>query len=472
MELMTLTSSFQPDKLIENFESAIWTERYAQAGDFEITSNDIETMVNLLPRETYITIRESTVPMIVENHKIIKSPRAIPKISITGRSFESVLERRGSVNQLSNAAVRTAWMMAASKESDAAYRAMRAVLGDAAQFQYPVQILPAVNTSDLVSPNDVIPEITLTMPADYRSPVWMSNVTYGGGHIVGYDQGGGIIQLYQSTGLAGNINKPPYTSPTFWTNLGYGAQYPNSLGNSTIVEISPGNLYETVLNLIAANHHGIKSVRPLPAGTKVAIEIYNGADLTNTYVIDARFDQIDSATYLLSEQGSTNVAYVYGNNGAASVRKIAPPFWLATTTYVSGDLVSSTPNVYQATALAGNLNKPPTSSPTYWTVVPEVSGLNRRVLIFDQSSDSTSALNDSLRSRGLIELYKFNATALVDGEISAQVAEDYNSKYYLGDIVKLVAEYGLTRNVRVAEFIRTSDATGEKAYPAFEAVDS
>lgn len=419
MEIITLNSSnFQPENLVENFESAIWTERYSTPSDFEITSNDIEGMINLLPRESYLSIRESTVPMIVENHKILKSPRAIPKISVTGRAFESVLERRGSVNQLVAGAKRTNWLMAAAKESDAAYRAMRTVLGDTAVVSSGYTVLAA--ESPAVSPNDAIPQLTLTKPFDYQTPAWSSTVTYGAGHIVG----SGTV-IYQSTALAGNLNKPPAANPTFWTTLFTGQ--PNSWGTSNIVEIAPGNLYETVLNLIAANHHGIKSVRPAIGGTKVSIEIYNGADLTGNFVIDGRFDQIDSATYLLSEQASTNWAYVYGFDGAQTVKK---------------------------------------------TQAAEPSGLARRVVVVDNSADETAKKGDSLNSRGIIELYKHNVTALVDGEISQQVAAGYNSQYFLGDILKLVAEYGLTRNVRVAEFIRTSDATGEKAYPAFEAVDS
>ena len=43
--------------------------------------------------------------------------------------------------------------------------------------------------------------------------------------------------------------------------------------------------------------------------------------------------------------------------------------------------------------------------------------------------------------------------------------------YGLGDILKLQDEYNLTRNVRVAEFIRSSDSSGESAYPAFQVID-
>lgn len=365
MELLTLDATFRPQGLIENYKSLIWTERYSQAGDFELQSSSIAETMTALPLESYVSLRESTVPMVVESHKIEKPKNSSPIITVSGRSFEaSALERRVSVNSpFSPTVPRAAWTLTAAKESDAAYKAMRIVLGDIARLQEGVQVLAAVNPA--MSPNDAIPEIDLVLPNDYSTS---SDNTY---------------------------------------------------------EISADYLYKTVSDLIATNNHGIKSVRPLDSGTQVGVEIYNGADLTNTVVFDARFDQFDSATYLLSNQGSANVAYVFGSNGSQQVLK---------------------------------------------TAAPEPSGLARRVLLLDETSDANTNTVDIRKTRGLIELYKNNVTALFDGEISIQVAQGYNTRYFLGDILKLVGEYGLSQNVRVSEFIRTEDAEGEKAYPAFEAI--
>jgi hypothetical protein len=419
MELLTLDDDFQPVDLIENYESLIWTERYDKSGDFQITSTDISFLINKLKLDvegahSYVTLRESSVPMVVEIHKLEKKKNDAPTITITGRSFETVLERRASVNQLSSGTVRTPWVIQAAKESDAAYEAMRAVLGDVAQTLSGRQVLPAL--SPAVSANDAIPELELIMPADYQVVNWSSSVTYGVGEVV-VSSG----NLYRA--IAASTNKTPASEPTFWTlmDVSTGLTAVASLG----YEIAPKDLYTATLELIQANHRGLKSVRPLSPGDPVGIEIYNGADLTNDVVFDARFDQVENATYLLSEQGSTNVGYVYGSNGASQVLK---------------------------------------------TAAPEPSGLDRRVLVVDNSNDSTVNTSDIRRTRGLIELYKYNATALFDGEVAEQVAAGYNTQYFLGDILRLDGEYGLSENVRVVEFIRTSDSTGEKAYPTFDAV--
>lgn len=367
MELVTLDGLFQETQLFEDHFSLIWSERYDTSGDFELKSNNIQAAVNMLPKESYVSLRDSTVPMVVEDHLIEKPKNAAPLVTITGRAFETALERRASVNSLPaipNA--RTTWMVAAAKESDAAYKAMRVVLGDFPRYQAGTMVLDILNPA--VDALDAIPEMDLTLPQDY------STLT------------------------------------------------PNNY------EIAAQDLYTTVINLIQANHHGIKSVRPRPGGSKVGIEIYNGADLTNSVFFDAHFDQMDEAKYLLSNRGSTNVAYVFGNNGSQEV---------------------------------------------YKTAGPAPSGLNRRVLVLDDSSDditSTPSSVDIRKTRGLIELYKYNATALFDGQVAQQVAVGYNKDYFLGDIIQLIGEYGLYQDVRVTEFIRTSDATGEKAYPTFEAI--
>ena len=363
MELLTLDSNYQPSELVERYNSLIWTERYSNAGDFQLVTTDVERMIKLLPLESCVTLRESTVPMIVEIHKIEKNVNNAPVLTVTGRSFETVLERRVAVkpeaptNQMPHGP-RVAWFEQRETASDAAYQVIRQILGDAARPPLSFQ-------SPIISVNDALPMVDLPIPADYST---------------------GVTNKY---------------------------------------EVKPGNLYTVAMELLSTNHHGMKAVRPDTGGTKVSIEIYNGADLTNTVVFDAKFDQFDGATYLLSYTGSANLAYVFSSTDSETVLK---------------------------------------------TTSAEPTGLSRRVLYLDVTGETGTDDPDSRKTRALIELYKYNATALFDGKISEQIASGYNSDYFLGDIIRLDGEYGLSENVRISEFIRTDDSTGSKAYPAFETV--
>lgn len=382
MELHSLDGNFHADQVVDNYESLIWTERYATNGEFELVSSDVAGIQRILPistpeRDSYVALRDSLVPMVVEVHKIQEPPDGPRQITVTGRSFDTVLERRPAVKELNPASTRVQWKERAEKESDAAYKVIRQVIGD------PLARIPPVGTATAlppvlpgVAPEDAIPEINLPIPEDYEGPT-----------------------------------TPPTT---------YSKEF----------EIPSKDLYSTVLEMIGANHHGIKASRPLDSSHQVDIEIYNGADLTHDVIFDVRVDQFDDAVYLLSRQGSANVAYVFGKTQSAIIRK-------------------------------NELGAPP-------------SGLMRRVIMLDPPSDDVADSADVLRSRGLVDLYKYNATALFSGELAEHVASLYNAPggYSLGDIVYLQGKYGLGQSVRVAEFIRSVDPSGKKAYPTFEVVDN
>ncbi len=341
-------------------------------------------------------------------------------MTITGRSFETVLERRVStktpVTDVSHTGIKTPWYIAAEKESDAAYLAARMVIGDFARYKSGVQILPAVDPA--VSLLDAIPEVDLTLPADFVISAWSSSLSYSPGDLVGVS-----TTIYKATSLASNLNKPPAANPTYWDTLSSGVTM--TWGAANRYEIPFKSLYATMLDLVNVNYRGIKAVRPAPGGSQVGIEIYNGANLTDTLVFDARFKQFDNATYLLSKRGSATTAYSYSSLGSTISARSA--------------------------GLEG------------------VSGLDRRVIPLDLTNEAVP-LTPDLSNRGLVEIYKFNPTALFDGEIGEQIAAGYNSDYFLGDIIRLDGDYGLTENVRVVEFIRVSDSSGLKAYPAFEVI--
>lgn len=459
MELYRLDENYQPADLIENYSSLVWSERYDQSGDFVFDAYNISESINAIPLESTLAIRESTVPMRAEVHKIIKEKNAPPKVQIIGRSFEvCALERRASLNMPLGNTAPPVWNITAGKESDAAYKMLRIVLGDTEQEQEGLPIFPELAPG--VDPLDAIPDIELVMAADFLGlTTWSSTVNYSINEVVCYND-----ILYKAL-QSNNTNQTPSTQPTYWQAYLYPSVYsdttvydygdvvssssilytslvsgnlgktPGSFpdlwkpisGTGQVYTIERGNLYDVFIKLVQASRHGVKAVRPVEStDNKIRIEIYNGADLSNTLTFNARFDQIDSANYLLSFQGSTNVAYVLGKTQGLKVLK---------------------------------------------TTDVEPTGMKRRVLYVDQTTDDSVNNPDSLKSIGLVALYQNNATALFDGQVADQIAEGYNRDYFLGDILRLDGEYGISRYVRVTEFIRSYDDTGEKAYPTLEAVE-
>lgn len=94
MELMVLDTEFNNSDTLDIFESLIWTDRYFECGDFEIYTPAETEMLNKLPKGYYLYLKESEHIMIVEDVEIDTDVEEGAHLKITGRSLESILDRR------------------------------------------------------------------------------------------------------------------------------------------------------------------------------------------------------------------------------------------------------------------------------------------------------------------------------------------------------------------------------------------
>ena len=62
-------------------------------------------------------------------------------------------------------------------------------------------------------------------------------------------------------------------------------------------------------------------------------------------------------------------------------------------------------------------------------------------------------------------------TETFSGEVDYTTMYSYKKDYYIGDIVQLINEFGISRAVRITEYIRSEDNSGNKSYPVFEVVE-
>ena len=354
MDFSVLNSSFQRERLIEDWNSLVWTERHSVNGDFELQSHNISEVLSLLPLgdwdapPTVVAINDSDVPMVVENHKIEKPKNGPPQIVTTGRSFETVLDRRVTIRAVTSGVTRLEWRIAADTAAIAAYEVAKSIVvdGDATAL-------------------DIMDEITL-----------LNSVT--------------------------------------------------DIGDEQEFPVEPKELYAWMIETLALGKYGLKSKMPTST-TEIAIIIYEGTDRSESVVFDVALDQFEEASYLLSKLGYKNVMITATANGMEFSHMGTDP-----------------------------------------------SGLVRRVGFQDLASEITVPagvpLTDLTINKGKVSLASLVPTALFSGGIAESVGQGYNSTYFLGDIVRLQGEYGLSQDARVAEFVRTQDTTGTKAYPTFEAI--
>ena len=369
MDLMTLDANNQPAKLIENYDSLIWTERFNTVGDFQIVTGKIDGptgFLNLLPEGTVVTLRESNIAMVVETHQIDRKKNTPQKLTIKGRAYESILDRRVALQSVSATLGSSDWVVSAKTPSDVAWYAIDQIV-----------------RAGLLSVNDIFPSavVQFPTPADYGTSTGPSkNFSIERGNLLGV-----VLGLLQTSAQA----------------------------DPTTVPATP-----------AVVPHGIRAVRPNSAGTAIGVQIYAGTDRSGTVYFDASRELLDDGTYLFSKVGSANVGYGVGAGLAATMFEGA--------------------------------------------VEPE--GLARRVAMVDGSQSDINSVPQlgNYMSQALAEA---SETAIFDGNINPDINPyKYGIDYALGDIVRVVGDYGLDEFARVTEYIRTEDATGVKAYPTLETI--
>jgi hypothetical protein len=102
MELVSLNqNTWEHSDLVEGYSSLIWTERYLGAGDFTLKSRKVNQMRDALPRKSKVSLRDSQEVMTVETHSIDPIEGG-DEITITGRTFETILESRTTVIPYAN----------------------------------------------------------------------------------------------------------------------------------------------------------------------------------------------------------------------------------------------------------------------------------------------------------------------------------------------------------------------------------
>ena len=94
MELVVLDVSLRTIDIVDNFESLIWVERYSAYGDFEIYIFVNAWLLGTLKQDYYLWLKGSEQTMIIEGIQIESDAENGDHLTVTGRSLESILDRR------------------------------------------------------------------------------------------------------------------------------------------------------------------------------------------------------------------------------------------------------------------------------------------------------------------------------------------------------------------------------------------
>lgn len=86
--------TFENAEAVNDWDSVSWVERYRDPGDFEIVAKLSTGLKDVLPIGTLISHTKTLDVMIVENHQISEETDVDPKLTITGRSLQTILDQR------------------------------------------------------------------------------------------------------------------------------------------------------------------------------------------------------------------------------------------------------------------------------------------------------------------------------------------------------------------------------------------
>lgn len=94
MDITVLDTKFNPVAIVDTYESFIWTDRYYKYGDFELYTAVDSQIVDIMQLDRYLKIDGSEHMMIIEKDLIESDPEEGNRITVSGRSLESILDRR------------------------------------------------------------------------------------------------------------------------------------------------------------------------------------------------------------------------------------------------------------------------------------------------------------------------------------------------------------------------------------------
>ena len=101
MDLIVLNESLEPFAIIDTYNSLIWTDRYNECGDFELYTAMDYSLLDVIKQDYYIGRPDSDHVMIIEKIEIDTDVESGNNITVTGRSLESILDRRIIWNETS-----------------------------------------------------------------------------------------------------------------------------------------------------------------------------------------------------------------------------------------------------------------------------------------------------------------------------------------------------------------------------------
>lgn len=428
------TTAYIPDKLIEGYNSLIWTERNLGAGEFELKSFDVAGLKALLPEDTLVSHLETQEVCIVETHEINmvgEGQDAEPELTIRGRTARSIFESR--------------WVESTYQKKRTLRQKYSATSAAGVLMWNAV-----VNSSGKdVTRGDTDPD-TQAMKNDYP---WTTLDVLPN------------VFITESVAAEGELR---------WWQLEEGILDPQliaildnqKLSVRTIRPVSPNPATVITVDSVLATRGTIR--RTFNADVPgLRFDIYQGTDKSAIVKFSQLQGHLENPAYLLSSKDMKTVVEVM--TAGDSIGDIYRPGeegltgWRRKTMGFDAGSPDGPPQPERPDE--------PGENATRAQRLKYRKDLDAWKVQMGKWRNKWGGINAAFRAeavkRATRELAQARRVNMVTGDISTQSPYKYKVDYDLGDTVTLVGDYGVETQMVVSEYVRTENSEGDRGFPGF-----
>lgn len=460
MRIIIRDINMTPINELDIYSSFIWTDRYVTNGDFEICVPCTADNYELFNKGRYITIDKSDRVMVIEKRQIKTKVDKSDEYIISGRSAETLLDRRVIMGTLTFGTSPYDEQTNASASQDynvgdylVWYGALCRVIkyiGSGSSFILYEERTENLPIANIIAVGDE-EEANLTEPIENIVKT-MLNTT-----------------IINPTDKARRFINPKWRFVASDDERIKEIKMAASFGNT--------NLYDALCSILASGGLGCKVV-------------YNDSKETMD------FSLVQGVDHSIAQSDNMVVNFKSVLDNVLSTDFITDDAGYKTCAFVVGDMDDKKTRTISVADEYGRVSNYEYENPNYrttWCQQVSLSGTGmsygRREVIVDASDISRyQTINSSggysntdvpvseadyrsmLKTRGKSELMNKYSTYDLEAEILPDMFYRFGVDYGLGDIISIEDRFGNTINASVTEMIFSVDANGYKAYPTIETI--
>lgn len=259
VELATLNDDWKREHFIEDYQSLVWTERFADVGDFELVVLASEDYAEWLVKGVYMTYSKSKRLMVIDTVNSYFDDDGINFIKVSGPSLEHVLDDRIAMPAMAGTKTTPKWTIT-DKPAAIVRKMFATIVGQGALSAG--DMIPGYQAGNLY-PVDTIPEPSTKVTLDLDPDTLLNSIklvcnAYNLGFRLYYERDSGRIYFNVYSGNDRTAAQSRYPAIVFSPEM-------DSLANMSMLT-SDAN-YKNVAYVFAQNGSAIVYALDVPKST-------------------------------------------------------------------------------------------------------------------------------------------------------------------------------------------------------------